>query len=184
MKATNNCKHLIWAVIVLAVLNLATISSIIYHRYRPMESVVTDSQGQVQASDESIRYSGRFFREQLNLSREQMNWFSEYNPVFRQQIQQINAELSRKRYQMLEEMSASKSDTLKLNQLSDTIGILHASLKKVSFEYYLSLKQICDPDQQAKLELLFSEMFAGDEHMQNSGRGGPYGRQYGRRNRN
>ena len=184
MKATNNCKHLIWAVVILAVLNLATIFSLIYHRYQSIEPDITDSAGNVQTSGESIRYSGRFFRERLNLSRDQMDWFSEYNPVFRRQIQQINAELVEKRYQMLEEMSAVESDTLKLNQLSDSIGILHASLKKVSFDYYLSLKQICDPDQQAKLELLFSEIFAGDEHMRNSGGGGPYGRQYGRRNRN
>ena len=168
----------------MAVLNLATIFSVIYHRYQSVEPTITDSAGNVQASDESIRYSGRFFREQLNLSREQMDWFSENNPVFRRQIQQINAELVKKRYQMLDEMSADESDTLKLNQLSDSIGTLHASLKKVTFDYYLSLKQICDPDQQAKLEVLFSDMFAGDEHMRNSGGGGPYGRQYGRRNRN
>ena len=68
-------------------------------------------------------------------------------------------------------MSANNSDTAKLNLLSDSIGDMHASLKKLSYEYYLDIKNICDEDQKEKLEIVFSEMFSGDEIMAGQGRG-------------
>ena len=58
---------------------------------------------------------------------------------------------------MLSEMAADNYDTIRLNTLSDSIGYLHADLKKVTYKYYLDIKNICDQQQQQKLEQLFAE---------------------------
>jgi len=182
MKLKSRNGLLTWALVIMVVVNLATIGTLLYNRYKsPVPAVVP---GKSQTELESAKFSGRYFRERLGLSQEQMKQFAEFNPEFRQQVQKIHAELSALRIQMLEEMSAVTVDTSRLNQLSDSIGSQHALLKKVTFEYFLDLRKVCEPDQQEKLEALFREMFAGDGQMSHEGRGGPYGNQYGRRNRN
>ena len=83
--------------------------------------------------------------------------------------------LAEKRKLMLSEMSAKNSDTVKLNALSDSIGILHAQLKRITYSYYLDIKSICDEKQQQKLELLFQEMFVSDTPLGFPGKGGMNG---------
>ena len=85
--------------------------------------------------------------------------------------------------QMLDEMVAENSDTLLLNMLSDSVGILHSQLKKFTYKYYLEMKNICSKDQQKQLEQIFNEMFTNDMPMGRSGQGGQRWR-HGRGNRN
>jgi hypothetical protein len=82
---------------------------------------------------------------------------------------------------MLIEMAAIKSDTSRLNMLSDSIGHLHSNLKKLTYGYYLDIKNICNPEQQKKLEQLFGEMFTNDAPMGFPGRGMHGGGQHGKR---
>jgi Spy/CpxP family protein refolding chaperone len=97
-------------------------------------------------------------------------------------VQGIHVELADLRRLMLQEMSAKNSDTIKLNQLSDSIGLLHAKLKRLTYRYYLDMKDISTPEQQEKLEILFSGIFTRDIQMGRYGRGGPpAGRRQGRR---
>ena len=77
-------------------------------------------------------------------------------------------------------MTAEKCDTIRLNTLSDSIGILHSNLKKATYKYYIDIKNICDTQQQEKLEQLFGGMFAGDGRMGKYGKGGQQGRRRGR----
>ena len=184
MKANNNYKYLVWAVAVLAILNLATIGTIVFNRYKFSKQISFAGSRQKMNENRSVQYSGRFFREKLNFSPEQMEKFSEYNPGFRQGVRNINIELAQKRNQMLRELSLKDVDTLKLNQLADSVGLLHVSLKKMTFQYYLDLKQICEPEQEKKLEKLFKEILSGDVQMFQQGNGPQYGRQFGRKNRN
>lgn len=184
MKTSNYNKYLLWAVIVLAILNFATIGTIIFNRYRFSKHNNFSASRQIMNENRSAEYSGRFFREKLNFSPEQMEKFSESNPGFRQGVRNINIELAQKRNQMLRELSFKEIDTLKLNQLADSVGLLHASLKKMTFQYYLDLKQICKPQQEKKLENLFKEMLFRDVHTIQQGKGPQNGRQFDRNGRN
>ena len=85
---------------------------------------------------------------------------------------------------MFLEMTAPECDTIKLNQLSDSIGYLHARLKKLTYGYYLHFREICDHQQQEKLKQLFSEMFAAEKQMGPGRQGGMNGKQHGRRIKN
>ena len=73
---------------------------------------------------------------------------------------------------MLREMTAEKSDARKLEKLSDSMGNLHAELKKETFKYYLNLKSICNADQRKELEDLFSIIFTSDSLTGINGKGG------------
>lgn len=168
-------KWLIWIVILLLVINLAAIVTMLINRQK---NVAEETPIQATESASSMKYSGRWFRDELGLTREQMRAFSGFNPVFRQKIRHINIELVEKRRQMLEEMADKNSDTTRLNQLSDSIGMLHSDLKKATYSYYLEFKQICTKEQQDKLKQIFSMMFEGElpagpgRGMQGRGRSG------------
>ncbi len=179
MKAENKYPMIIWAIVILAVMNISTIATILYRKYQPEKLVAVSDQKQLEADSE--KFSGRYFRDKLNLNRAQMDKFWNMNQVFRPKAKEITIELSEKRKLMLVEMAALKSDTIRLNALSDSIGRLHGDLKKVTYRYYLDIKNLCDPEQQRKLEQLFGEMFANDAPMGYPGNGGQRGRQQGRR---
>jgi hypothetical protein len=184
MKAVNKNNWMVWAIAVLAVMNLATLITIIYHRNKVDEQETIVMPDQAKSENASVKYSGRYFRDELNLSDDQMKMFSKFNPEFRQKVMVINRSLDSKRHEMLIEMAERNCDTNRLNLLSDSIGYLHASLKKQTYLYYINFKRICDEEQQKKLEQLFGEMFSSDIQMGQRGRGGQGGRRYGRRTEN
>jgi len=181
MKTENKKGWMVWAIVILAIMNVSTFLTIIIHSKNTLQSDTITKPEQVQSESASLKYSGRYFRDQLNLSRLQMERFTEFNPDFRQQAREINIELIRKRERMLSEMAAQNSDNIKLNMLADSIGYLHSDLKKLTYRYYLDIKNICDKQQQQKLEQLFGEMFASDLPMGQHGRAVQNGRRYGKR---
>jgi hypothetical protein len=184
MKAVNKNNWMVWAIAALAVMNLATLITVVYHRNKVVEQLVSVNPGQANSENASVKYSGRYFRDELNLSNDQMNKFSEFNPEFRQKVMEINRSLDSKRHEMLVEMAEKNCDTNRLNLLSDSIGYLHASLKKQTYLYYMNFKRICDTQQLKKLEQLFGEMFSSDVQMGQKGRGGRGGRRFGWRTDN
>jgi hypothetical protein len=179
MKTENKYSLLIWAIVVLAIMNVTTIITVVYHKYQS-DKVVNSTVNAKQAEIDSERFSGGYFRDELNMSNAQMEKFKVINPVFRPKARFITIELAEKRKQMLVEMAAAKSDTSRLNAFSDSIGVLHSELKKITYRYYLEMKGICNPEQQVKLEKIFGEMFTNDSPLGSSGKGGPRGWQGGR----
>ncbi len=179
MKAENKHSIMVWSIVVLAIMNITTLATIMYHQHQTAMVDIGGVTDQKQLEADAEKFSGRYFRDQLNLSNEQMDHFRNFNPVFRQQARAITIELSQHRKQMLIELDAIESDTIKLNTLSDSIGLLHRDLKKLTYRYYLDIKSLCNNDQQKKLEQLFSQMFTNDSPM--GFPGGPNGRQNGKR---
>lgn len=179
MNAEKKHSLMVWAIVLLAIMNVSTLATILYHQYKSEKQATSTEQRQLEANSE--KFSGRYFRNKLNLSSSQMDKFREFNPVFRQQARTITIELASKRKQMLQEMAFVKSDSNRLNMLSDSIGFLHSNLKKLTYKYYLDMKSICNAEQQKQLEQLFSEMFINDVPMGFPGRGGAGGGQHGRR---
>jgi Spy/CpxP family protein refolding chaperone len=173
-----NNKWLIWIIVLLLIMNVSAVVTMFYHKEQVnrTEEVIVNPANIESAS--SMQYSGRWFRDQLQLSREQMNEFSRFNPVFRQRLRSINIELSEKRMQMLNELASEKSDTSLLNDLSDSIGALHSNLKKATYAYYLEFKKICTPQQQEKLKEIFNRMFEGEMPSGGPGRGMQGGRRF------
>jgi len=77
--------------------------------YQTGKPDVGPAQAQRQLETDAEKFSGRYFRDKLNLNSDQMAKFREFNPVFRQQARAITIELAAKRKQMLAEMAAAKS---------------------------------------------------------------------------
>ena len=93
MKAVNKNNWMVWAIAVLAVMNLTTLLTIVYHRSKSAEKEIVVTPDQAKSETTSVKFSGRYFRDELNLSDEQMKMFSEFNPEFRQKVMAINRNL-------------------------------------------------------------------------------------------
>jgi Spy/CpxP family protein refolding chaperone len=180
MKTKNKQSLMVWVIVVLAIMNISTIGTIVYHQFQSEKQAINPDQLQ-QSQQESVNFSGGYFRDKLNLSVNQMEKFKEFNPVFRQQARELNIELAEKREQMLVELSKLKTDTSRLNVLSDSIGNLHSILKKITYQYYLDLKNICTEEQQKQLEQLFSDVFTSNISMGIQGKGAQKRHQNGKR---
>lgn len=173
MNTHNKHSFLVWAVVVLAVMNISTLATILFHKHYANEVPQNSVKGSLQLETDAEKFSGRYFRDKLNLDSEQMRKFRSFNPEFRQQAKAITIELTQFRIEMHTEMVAENSDTAKLNALSDSIGLLHASLKKLTYKYYIDLKNICNTEQQKQLEQLFGVLFTNDQSMSFPQNGGP-----------
>jgi len=163
---------MVWVVVFLAMLNISTLATILYHQSQSEKPVANTTANQRQLEADAEAFSGRYFRDKLQLDDEQMNRFRAFNPIFRSQARAITIELGKLRREMLTEMSAVKSDTLRLAKLSDSIGILHRDLKKSTYRYYMDIKEICNETQRNQLHLLFNTLFTNDAPMGSPGRGG------------
>lgn len=181
MKAENKHTLMVWAIVILAMMNISTLLTVVYHQYQSGKEPSSNGMASKQLEVDAEKFSGRYFRDQLSFSNEQMNKFRDFNRPFRMQAKAITIELAEKRKAMLTEMASQNSDTARLNALSDSIGIMHNMLKKLTYRYYLDIKNICNKVQQKKLEQLFKEMFTNDTPMAFPGRGGKQGMQHGKR---
>lgn len=166
---TDKTKILAWIIGLLVIFNLTTLATIGYNRYAAPQNQNFKSSHSTERG--FIQYNGRFFRDSLNLNREQMSKFREINHAFRSDVNSLNGKLRNLRQRMMDNMASSNPDTLALNQLSDSIGVLHAKLKRNTYHYYLSIKKICNIKQQAKLKNLFIPIFGTEDPSSCSGKG-------------
>lgn len=174
---TNKTK-ILWIVITfLAVLNIATIATIIYNNR------------QVKTEDENIVFepdtqplNGMYFKQTLGFDNHQMEVFRQSSRAFRQNANQIIGSINRSKEELFIELQAEQPDTVRLKEISKEIGVLHAELKDATVNFYLELNSVCNPEQKNKLKAVFVPLFR--ETPLQGGHGGNNGRGHGRRNRN
>ena len=165
-------KILIWSAVVLLVLNVSTLVTIGFHTLVEKEAIDTGQQeNPAQLKPTSENFSGRYFRDRLELSADQMKQFFKINQRFRSEAFSIQDQLAEIRKNMLEELSSEQSDTLKLNKLSSELGSLHGRLKVISFQYYLNIKELCNKEQKIKLKEIFQIFFETETPIGNPGPG-------------
>ena len=104
MRTENTKRWMIWTIVILAAMNVAMIVTVLYNRRQVAEVLNVQQNRENEFVNSSSRFSGRYFRDQLSLSRDQMSEFSRFNPEFRQQVREINIRLAELRQQMLNEL--------------------------------------------------------------------------------
>ena len=147
---------LIWLVLILFAMNIATIASLVYHTRETKKQTSTQK-----SADQSVvkaEQGAGFFREQLNLDPEQVVRFRDVNRDYNRAAHRIANDLERLRQEMVALMGQAESDTIRLNAICVEIGHQHEQLKKLTVDYYLKMKSSCNEEQQIKLNYIFKEM--------------------------
>jgi len=168
MITRNKYRILVWIIVILAGANLATGISYLYHKQQDKK---LNEQVEEAAIEVPSQQRTRFFREQLDLSRGQMNSFRELNRDFNRTAWNITHELQALRLEMVQELGAENPNLDSLDSISSEIGLLHESLKNETIGYYLAMREVCDADQRLKLNEIFLSMLRQNEDIELPRRG-------------
>jgi hypothetical protein len=150
---------LTWAVVLLVVMNVATIATVIYHNYnerRQLEDVA------INTGTGSNPLNGKFFRQQLGFDENQMGVFRDANSDFRPAAFKITSAIDSLKGEMFTALQQSAPDSMLLDKLSEEIGRLHSSLKKETCQFYLQLKKVCTAQQLTQLDEAFRPIFINE----------------------
>ena len=145
-----------WAVILLMITNAVTVGTILYHNYK--ESSAAGSFA-IQTGAGVNLLNGRFFRQTLGFSAEQMDSFRSINQVFRPSVMVLTYGIDSLKTNMFIELQKPVPDTVILNNLSEQIGNMHGRLKYETWHFYLHVKNICSPAQSIEWEKAFLPLF-------------------------
>lgn len=145
-----------WLVVLLLVLNAVTIGTIIYHQYQERRAakelrITTAAGGQV--------LNGRFCRQVLGYSTDQMDEFREVNQAFRPTAMALTWQIDSLKEEMYTQLEQPSPDTTVLNALSLSIGELHGRLKYETYRFYIRMKSMSTEEQQEKLATAFRPLF-------------------------
>lgn len=168
-------QFLIWAVIILFAMNVATIVTIVVSRNRTVEPK-TDQVQNPPADPDAIRF--HFFAQELGLRPEQMEAFRNANRTFNPRVHQLSMEMADMRREMVNELGKENPDRQKLDSLATAFGDLHRQLKEQTINYYMELRSVCTPEQQQQLHVLFRTMLNPNNELplHRYGRGWRHGR--------
>lgn len=151
----------------LLVLNLSVLFTVLYH-IKSENTIQLPKQKNNEIEVPQNRY-GRFFKDELNLTNSQHEHFRKFRQQYHNNADKIILQMQQNRVLMLNELAAENSDTLKLNQLADELGVLHTKLKRETFGFYMQMKNICDKEQCKKLNRVFRAMLEPSGEIQMPG---------------
>lgn len=149
----NKYTTLWWVVILLLTLNVVTIGTIIYRSYHPLAPPT------ITIEQDTPPLNGAFFRNELHFDDSQMALFKSENQKFKAKAVVTVGEIERLKQDMFKVLDSDEPDEAKIRSIAEEIGKQHRKLKIETAQFYLTLKQMCRPDQQDKLSTVFRPLF-------------------------
>jgi Spy/CpxP family protein refolding chaperone len=163
----NKTRLLIWIIIILVAVNVAAIiSGLVFSSERRSKLPLRTD----------IPYNRRadVFRGQLDLNDSQKQSFIVFNREFNQRARAITGKMNSLRFQMVEEMAAPDPDSIRIDSICVSIGMLHTELKRATVDYYMKMKSVCTSEQQLELNRFFERIINADKgESMKPGRGRP-----------
>ena len=179
MVKSTTYRTLVWVIVILMATNLSMGLSFIYHKRQ--ENKVNEKSVETKIEVPAEQRT-KFFREQLNLTPEQVDQFRELNRNFNRTAREITLQLESLRAVMVEEMGKPETDRQRLDEITKEIGELHTKLKNITVDYYLGMKTACNEEQKGKLNEIFRSMLKQNEDVKLPGGYGRRGRGQGNNN--
>lgn len=173
MATKTSYRTLVWVIVILLATNLSMGLSFLYHKKQESKVIKQPEETKFEVPAEQRT---KFFREQLNLSTEQVDQFRELNRNYNRTAHEITVQLEKLRTEMVEEMGKPEADMKRLDEITKEIGELHTQLKNVTIDYYMGMKTAADEQQKEKLNEIFRSMLKQNEDVKLPGGYGRNGR--------
>jgi len=134
-------KFIIYALLILTVINLAALGTFLFHRFIGCaRSRVDHRQGE---GFEQVK-------RELSLSAEQIVKFQEYIKAFRAELDSLSARQNDLRRQLVQELAATTPDRKLLSEINERINRLQIEAQERVIKHLLDVKAILSPEQQEK----------------------------------
>lgn len=167
-------KLLIGLIIFLAITNIVTVLTVILRDKSPEPFIPAATSTEIKEGIPDTQRT-QFFTRELNLDSDQQQKFREIHWNYMSKARMISYDMSLLRDSLLNSMNENQPDSVRLENLSEQIGINHTELKKLTVQYYISLKSICNPEQQIRLYELIKGILKPDGDVQIPRGQGPRG---------
>ncbi|MBK7631729.1 MAG: hypothetical protein IPJ23_13700 [Ignavibacteriales bacterium] len=147
-------RYLIFVIVLLVILNLATILMIWLNK--PPQHMMQREQRRPEQEKMHIQ---QLLKDELGFDKTQTEQYLKLRKEQQERASLIQNEIQRIKKQMFDEVLKDNPQT----SLSDSLLKLSqekmADLEQLTFRHFLDLKKLCKPDQQDKLKFLIGEFF-------------------------
>jgi len=134
-------KFIIYALIILTVINLAALGTFLFHRFKGCSRSQADHR-QAEGFEQ--------VKQELSLAAEQITKFREFRKSFHAELDSLSVKQNDLRRQLVQELAATAPDRERLSEINERINRLQIEAQERVIEHLLEVKAILDPGQQEK----------------------------------
>lgn len=165
MDWNNQSKFTKWFIIILIAVNIITITMmwIFLTRERkvpPFEGI------------NNPRGSIGIMQKELNLSNDQISDFEKLRIENFDKSKELMAKIDDLKQKLSVELVEENKDTVKINFITNEIGLLFSDMEKLRFNHFEKLIALCTPEQKEKLEPILQNIIARNPQLERKD-GGP-----------
>lgn len=152
-------KFLTWAVIILIISNITTITGLWFTQSTINKNATLNIENNTKTQDQ-CKHPKLF--DQLNLSEEQSQQIKKLRNEHFTQMRVIKDSIYNAKEKIHHQIFSENPNIQYINQLSDSIGILNAEFEKLNNIHFLKVKTYLDIEQQQKLGKLIEDASFGE----------------------
>lgn len=145
-------RYLLFFVILLIIFNLGTLAMLWIGRQSPPPLRRENRDGE----EAHIR---QVLQEELNFDERQTQEYLQLRRQYRDKVRDLNEDIQRLKQQMFDDVLQNSPQPV----LSDSLLLLtqekQTEIERITFQYFLDLKNLCRPEQQQKLQVLIHDFF-------------------------
>ncbi|MDA3927630.1 MAG: periplasmic heavy metal sensor [Prolixibacteraceae bacterium] len=145
--------------LILVVFLLGTNVAVIVTHRQHLKSEQIDQPNKIEVPDTQL---GRFFKDQLNLDANQQRQFRVFRRTYNRNANQVFTDMQLIRNEMVLVLKSPHPDRDRLDHLAERLGEKHMALKVLTFDYYFSMQNVLQPEQQEKMVDIFQSMLADE----------------------
>ncbi|NHB67255.1 Spy/CpxP family protein refolding chaperone [Perlabentimonas gracilis] len=152
-------RMLVGAVILLVALNIATIGTIALKQPKPQDSSAREGFSRQRPN------LGRSISTELGLTPEQETVFEELRRSYFEENLEIRRAIQAHHRMIMQELDAENPNRVKLDSLAAEIGHLHEQQQLATIEHFVTLREVCSPEQYQNLQKIFRRAMPQNQRM-------------------
>jgi len=147
-------RYLVLVIVVLVILNLATLLMVVLNRPQPrlMER-------EFRRPEQETAHIQHLLKDELGFDEKQTELYLKMQREQREQLLQLQNEIQQIKKQMFDEVLKDNPKPILSDSLLSLVQEKMITLEQHTYSYLLDLKNLCKPEQRDKLKILIHEFF-------------------------
>jgi len=154
-------RNLIFTIVFLVILNIITLLLLWFGR--PQNNLRGGSRG----PEHNSEHIQRILNKELGFNDLQAKKYIKMRDKHRQNTKQLNEDIKKLKKEMFDQALKDNNQSTLSDSLLHLTQVKQAEMERMTFQHFLNLKKLCNPDQQKILQQLIHKLFAPpiDERM-------------------
>lgn len=170
MISTKQKRIIALLVIVITLVNVGALATVLF-KLRQVEKFHEVAVVENTVEDLPNNTAPAFMMREIGFDKAQWQLVNDSKRNLKREVAPLLGELRELNADLTDEVMQKETDTLKLRELCENIGSLHAQMKLETMHHLLDIKQIASPEQSEKLKGFYREMLSRGDGSRPDGRG-------------